>query len=265
MNMESHVMHAAAGTAPARHAGFPGHDVVVITCEHGGNRIPPAYRDLFRDAGAQLHSHRGYDAGALGLARELAGAMAAPLFVSVLSRLLIDLNRSPGHPKLYSEFTRPLPPALRRQIAELHYLPYRRDVETCIAGAVAQGLRVLHVSSHSFTPSLGGKDRLTDIGLLYDPSRAAERAFCRRWQSALGDAADGFRTRLNYPYAGRADGLTTWLRRRFGAEHYLGVEIEVNQKHVRTPHWRPLRAAIVEALRIAAASPAYGIQSDRFS
>ena len=32
---------------------------LVITCEHGGNRIPAPYRDLFHAHQALLDSHRG--------------------------------------------------------------------------------------------------------------------------------------------------------------------------------------------------------------
>ena len=45
---------------------------LLITCEHGGNRVPHAYRNLFASASRLLQSHRGYDAGALALAREIA-------------------------------------------------------------------------------------------------------------------------------------------------------------------------------------------------
>ena len=54
------------------------------------------------------------------------------------------------------------------------------------------------------------------------------------------------RVRRNYPYRGDADGLTTTLRRRFPWQRYLGIEIEVNQKHVLAGgrDWRALRAHI---------------------
>jgi predicted N-formylglutamate amidohydrolase len=229
--------------------------VVLISCEHAGNRIPAAYRALFGGAGAVLRSHRGYDPGALGVARELAETLAAPLIVSTVSRLLIELNRSPRHPRLYSEFTRGLPPAQRRQLLEQVYLPYRARIEALVADAVAQGRRVLHVSSHSFTPVLDGEERQTDIGLLYDPGRDAERVFCRRWRATLQAAAPACRIRLNYPYSGKSDGLTTWLRRRFGAEHYAGIELEINQKHAQAGgrRWRELRAAVAASLRLALA------------
>ena len=44
----------------------------LVTCEHGGNDIPPRYAPLFRGRRALLASHRGYDPGALVTARALA-------------------------------------------------------------------------------------------------------------------------------------------------------------------------------------------------
>ena len=41
-----------------------------------------------------------------------------------------------------------------------------------------------------------------------------------------------FRIRKNYPYKGISAGLTTHLRKQFAENHYLGMEIEVNQKHL---------------------------------
>jgi predicted N-formylglutamate amidohydrolase len=51
---------------------------LVITCEHGSNRIPAPYRDLFHAHEVLLDSHRGYDPGALIMARALATAFEAP-------------------------------------------------------------------------------------------------------------------------------------------------------------------------------------------
>jgi predicted N-formylglutamate amidohydrolase len=223
---------------------------LLITCEHGGNRVPPHYRQLFRGHEKLLQTHRGYDAGALTMAQELAEAFKAPLFVATTSRLLIDLNRSIGHPKLYSEATRHAPADVRREILEAHYLPYRSQVEAHIAKEIAKGRRVIHISSHSFTPVLDGEVRNTDIGLLYDPGRAGELELCGRWQAALKVIAPELRVRRNYPYTGTSDGFTAYLRRRFQAKAYLGIELEINQKHAlpRTSTWRTLRMRLVAAL-----------------
>jgi predicted N-formylglutamate amidohydrolase len=228
-------------------------DHVLITCEHGGNRIPPRYRPLFAGFEALLHTHRGYDPGALGLARELAEALAAPLFFSTTSRLLIDLNRSVGHPSLYSEATRSAPVTVRREILEKHYLPYRDEVEAHIAAAIARGSRVIHLASHSFTPVLDGEVRNADIGLLYDPARPGEVELCRRWQARLQAQAPEVKVRRNYPYTGRSDGFTAYLRRRFPAGVYVGIELEINQKHVLHGgrRWRTLQDLVIEALHPA--------------
>lgn len=235
-------------------------DAIVITCEHGGNRIPPRYRELFRGHEALLRTHRGYDAGALRMARDMAEALASALesplammAVSTISRLLIDLNRSPGHPGLYSDATRAASAAIREEIFRRHYLPYRGKVEHCIAGAIAGGARVIHLSCHSFTPELDGDVRNADIGLLYDPAREAESELCRRWRVALQVHASGLRTRMNYPYSGTADGFTTHLRRRFPGDAYLGIELEINQKHVLAHgrHWQEVRRGVVQAFQHA--------------
>ncbi|MEP6656372.1 MAG: N-formylglutamate amidohydrolase [Betaproteobacteria bacterium] len=222
----------------------------VVTCEHGGNRIPARYQPLFRRQGPLLDSHRGYDPGALILAKQLARSLNAALVTSTVSRLLIDLNRSLSHRALYSDVSRTLAPQERAVIVAHYYRPYRAQVETHVAGAIQARRRVVQLSAHSFTPVLDGCERNADVGLLYDPARPAERALCERWSKALQELIDPLRVRRNYPYRGRNDGLTSHLRRRFGAQAYVGVEIEVNQKHVFAGgvHWRKLRDAIVASL-----------------
>jgi predicted N-formylglutamate amidohydrolase len=224
---------------------------LLITCEHGGNKIPAQYRPLFASMGSALRSHRGYDPGALALARDLSKAFDAELVYATTSRLLVELNRSPHHKQVFSEATRKLPPHERERLLQRYYRPYREWVETQVAAAVDAGERAVHVSSHSFTPQLDGEVRRADIGLLYDPSRGSERDLCREWQRALRIADGTLVVRRNYPYRGDADGLTTHLRRRFPDGRYTGVEIEVNQKHTLGDgaSWRGLRKLLVETLR----------------
>jgi predicted N-formylglutamate amidohydrolase len=204
-------------------------DTFIITCEHGGNRVPPPYRPLFRGQMTLLDSHRGYDPGSLVMAKALASAFAAPLVASTVSRLLIDLNRSIGHPQLFSAVSRTAPAQTRAKIVEQHYRPYRVRVERLVRQAVARGHRVIHISSHSFTAELDGKVRSTDVGLLYHPGRRREAEVCARWKETLAAVAPELRVRRNYPYAGKGDGLTSYLRLRFDQRRYAGIELEVNQ------------------------------------
>src|SRR6202008_3271759 len=116
-------------------------DTFIITCEHGGNRIPAPYRRLFRGQQALLDSHRGYDPGSLVMAKALASTWRAPLVGSRISRLLIDLNLSIDHPQLFSVVTRSAPAQTRAQIVDEYYRPYRVQVERLVGQAVSRGHR----------------------------------------------------------------------------------------------------------------------------
>ena len=232
---------------------MPTRESFIVTCEHGGNRIPASYRALFRGQERLLATHRGYDPGALVMARELAGALHAPLMSAMVSRLVVDLNRSIGHPRLFGAATRGAPAAVRAAIIAQHYRPYRTEVERFTQRAVARGRRVIHISSHSFTPMLDGKLRRADVGLLYDPARAGEVALCGRWKERLAAIAPALRVRRNYPYAGKGDGVTSFLRRQFPPRMYVGIELEVNQKIVFEGgrRWTALRRVLIASLREA--------------
>jgi predicted N-formylglutamate amidohydrolase len=236
-------------------------DTFIITCEHGGNHVPPAYAPLFVGHEALLSTHRGWDLGALELATQMADAIKAPLFAATTTRLLIDLNRSIGHRQLHSEATRHLPLAARRAIATQHYRPHRDAVETEVARRIGTGRRVVHIASHSFTPELHGVVRQADVGFLYDPRRSGERPFVSRWLAALKRLRPDLKLRRNYPYQGKGDGLTALLRKRHGANAYLGMELEVNQRFFEAggPAWTALCADITQALAEAAGVAAAGV------
>ena len=225
-------------------------DRVVITCEHAGNVVPPRYRALFVGHEHLLPTHRGWDPGALLLAREFAERLQAPLWFETTTRLLVDLNRSVGTPDLHSEATRHLSLAERREILDVYYHPHRRKVESAVAGLVDAGHRVVHIASHSFTPELNGQVRTADVALLYDPARPGEVALANDWLAALKAIDPELRLRRNYPYLGTSDGLTMALRRRHPPERYVGVELEVNQRYVEAggPAWRRVRQTLVESL-----------------
>ena len=204
-------------------------DRLLLSCEHGGNRIPREYAPLFQAARRDLASHRGWDPGALDVATSLARRFGLPLHAVTWSRLLVEPNRAPANRGLWSAYTAPLSAEERERILARYWWPHRRSVESAVRALAASGGRVVHVAVHSFTPVLGGERRNADVGLLYDSSRAGERALCLRWQEILKELDPGLRVRRNYPYRGAADGLPTWLRRRFPGRSYAGVELELNQ------------------------------------
>jgi len=230
---------------------------LVITCEHGGNRIPNGYAELFKANPTLLDSHRGFDPGALRMAEDLAAAFAAPLVSSKVSRLLVDLNRSVGHPHLHYQVIKNESAEVREIILKQYYQPYRTQAEHLVRQAIADHGQVIHLSSHSFTPELNGKIRNADIGLLYDPARPYEVALCEQWKMALKAYAPELRIRRNYPYEGKGDGLASWFRRRLPPDVYVGIELEINQKHIFKAgrHWAVLRKVIVNSLCMALSQP----------
>ena len=238
----------AAGDRKA--GGGAAGDALLITCEHGGHEVPPAYAHLFADYEEMLLTHRGWDAGALEMARQMSQALDAPLFAATTTRLLIDLNRSIGHRHLYSEATRGLAPAAKRAIVAVHYRLHRDAVESSVAGLIAAGRRVVHVASHSFTPEMNGVVRQADVAWLYDSRRAGEGELAWRWNQALKQRRLELKLRRNYPYQGKCDGLMSLLRKRHAPAQYVGIELEVNQRFVIEGGvaWDALQADIIQSL-----------------
>ncbi|MDA8138293.1 MAG: N-formylglutamate amidohydrolase [Desulfobacteraceae bacterium] len=226
--------------------------MIIITCEHGGNKIPKPYQRLFKGHEELLNSHRGYDLGAVQTARMMAERFNAPLFAAFTSRLLVDLNRSVGHPRLFSKITRSWTPAVKKSILDRYYFPHRDPIQRAVTKAMARKKRVLHIACHSFTPVLDGQVRDMDVGLLYDPRREAEKEFCRQWKAAIRESHPIYKISSNEPYKGVSDGLATYFRTLY-PERYIGIELELNQRTFVQGwrHWRDLSEAVLDGLETA--------------
>lgn len=219
---------------------------LLLTCEHAGNRVPTRWRHLFDGRADLLASHRGHDPGAAWLAGRLAKATGAPLLQARVTRLLVDPNRSPHNPRVFSELTAPLPRPEREALLARHHRRHWERVEGAVREHLDADDAVLHVGVHTFTPVLDGEPRDFDVGLLYDPDRRAEVDAADRWRGLLLEADPGLRVRRNAPYRGVADGLVTALRRRFSDEAYAGLELEVSQ--ARAVPGSPGRSELARAL-----------------
>jgi len=222
----------------------------ILSCEHACNTIPAAYRYLFKGRGKILTSHRGWDAGAYACASRMKKKLGMPLIYGSTSRLLIDLNRSLHHPRVFSEFTRALTGRERQAIIQHYYLPYRDRLRQAIVRCVDRHGGVLHLSVHSFTPVMNSARRDADIGLLYDPRRKLEAEFAHRMQTHIQELNPDLQVRRNYPYRGNTDGATTQFRTEFSARTYLGIEIEINQKYpvAGGRRWLDIQEALAQAL-----------------
>ena len=202
----------------------------IISCEHASNRVPPRFAQLFKGKEKVLCSHQAYDPGAANLARRLAGRIKSSVYLGSVSRLLIDLNRSPANRKsLYSSYSRKLEKNDRELLLQKYYSPYREKVDTAVGRIIDKDRPVLHISIHSFAPVKSGKVRKADIGLLYDPARTIEKEISGFLAGLLHEQVVSLRVRRNYPYLGKTDGFTSFMRRKYSAKLYAGIELEINQ------------------------------------
>jgi predicted N-formylglutamate amidohydrolase len=216
-----------------------------LSCEHGGNEIPAPYDQLLTAGDRKaLHTHRGWDLGALDVASCLSDDLRCPLQSATVSRLLVDLNRSEHHRACLGPSFRAQDTLLKEAILDVFYRPYRRKIEGDLQ-KFARRHAVLHVAVHSFTPVLNGEVRRADIGLLYDPSRRHEVLWAKRMKLALGELWPGLRIRCNYPYRGRDDGLTKAVRTLIPDRSYAGLELELNQTILEDKRQRLHVASIV--------------------
>lgn len=202
---------------------------LLLSCEHGGNKIPNEFKSLFTRAQKVLESHRGWDPGSLRVARSLGRLLGTPVHYSEVSRLLVDLNRSTHHPRVFSEFSKSLSLEQRQLVLSDYYFPYRTRLEADLKKCLKNADYILHFSIHSFTPVLNSEVRNCEIGLLYDPKQKLEKTIAAQLKLTLSEVFPDLRIRMNYPYKGVSDGLTKYLRKRLPGGSYSGIEIELNQ------------------------------------
>jgi len=218
---------------------------IILSCEHAGNKVPLRYKPLFAANLDILSTHRGYDIGIVPVASAIQKRLGCPLYRYNWTRLLIEVNRTCKR-ALFSKFSRLLPDGEKRHLINTYYMPYRFQLYQAIEQQAADA-PVLHLSLHSFTPNLNGKVRTADIGILYDPSRRAELQYACDLQRHL-TTQTSLRIRRNYPYLGRSDGMTSWLRTQFPLSRYLGIEIECNQALLTAHNPRSLARQFVDAI-----------------
>ena len=202
---------------------------LLLTCEHGGNHVPDKFQYLFKKAAKDLNSHKGIDFGAISTFNFLK-PIADHGYAANVTRLLVELNRSVHNKNLFSDYTKILKPYEKQSIINKYFRPYRNRVEKRIVALLESDQKILHISSHSFTPKLNGETRNADIGILFDPSVKLEKIAAQILKKTLNQKSPHLKVKFNYPYKGTSDGFTTYLRQKF-TENYAGIEIEVNQKY----------------------------------
>jgi predicted N-formylglutamate amidohydrolase len=207
----------------------------LLVCDHAGRAVPADMGRLgLPDSAFELHI--AWDIGALALAERLSERFSACLIFQRYSRLVVDCNRSPGHPGL-------APPVsdgiaipgnqglgaadIDARLAAIH-TPYHARIAAELDQRLARGEATLLVCVHSFTPVMAGFRRPWHVGVLHGgASPASERLL--RLLRAEGDLVVGD----NEPYVMDATDYTApvhgWAR---GLDV---VELEVRQDLLADP------------------------------
>ncbi|MEK9754447.1 MAG: N-formylglutamate amidohydrolase [Rhodospirillaceae bacterium] len=205
---------------------------LLLVCDHASRTVPHRLGNLGLDRQA-FECHIAYDIGAEGVARRLSESLDAPLVLAGFSRLVIDLNRPPGHPGSIVEVSDDVAvpanqgldeAAKHRRIREL-FEPYHDAVNRALARIWETGTVPALFSVHSFSPGYGGKPRPWDVGVLWnhDPRIAVPLMELLE--------AEGLKVGDNEPYSGHD--LAYTIDMHAGAAGLASCVVEINQDQVR--------------------------------
>jgi predicted N-formylglutamate amidohydrolase len=169
---------AADEPPPFIEIGLQGRSNFLIVVDHASRRIPRRLNDLGLPA-SELQRHIAWDIGALGVARQVAAALDAPLVAQNYSRLVIDCNRDPqvatSIPRSSESIDIPgnmglsdADIAARR--AEI-FDPYHRRIRTLLDERGAAGRPTILVAQHSMTNIYHGVRRDMHAAVLYNRDR----------------------------------------------------------------------------------------------
>ncbi|MDP3562818.1 MAG: N-formylglutamate amidohydrolase [Legionellaceae bacterium] len=209
--------------------------VLVVSCEHAVNTVPPDFNYVFLQHQSLLSNYQASDLGAARIAQQISNELGCDLTQSGVTRLLIDCNRSLSHSRCFSKFTKSLSNTEKKLLINQYYLPFRQQTKDIIDSHIAANKQVLHLSVHTFAPLLKGFRHNAGIGLLYDSLRHGEKEVARLWHGLLLQETPTYRVRLNYPFPGNSDSFTKTLRSHYTQRDYLGIEMDINQALLISP------------------------------
>lgn len=229
-----------------------GSAALLLVCDHASRAIPAGLKRLGLPE-PMLDRHIAYDIGAADLTRLLAERLDAPAVLAGYSRLLIDVNRQPGDPQSILEESDGVPipgniglsDAEQEARAQAFHWPYHHCIDKVFAQLRRRGPEPLLFSIHTFTPTLGGRNRHWDLGVLWnrDPRLAVPLL------DLLG-MHDDMTVGDNEPYSGKEIAYT--LNLHAGAAGLANAAVEVRQDHCESvaelERWRDLLGDALERL-----------------
>ena len=212
---------------PVRIENPDGASPLVILCDHAGQLVPGRLGDLGVPA-AEMQRHIAWDIGAAAVSTLLGQALGAVVISQRYSRLVVDCNRTPGHPTSIPAVSDGTavpgntgldPAAIALRICEI-FDPYHAAIAAELDRRAAAGRPCAVIAMHSFTPMFAGFARPWQAGIMHDrnPALALETGRLLRAAGLLvGD---------NEPYRMNDDSDCT-VPRHAGARGlpYVGLEI----------------------------------------
>jgi predicted N-formylglutamate amidohydrolase len=174
---------ASGETAPVRVERPDGRSPFLLTCDHAGHLLPRALGDL-GVAEPDLHTHVGWDIGALGVALRLSELLDATLVAQPYSRLVIDCNRVLGcaasipvrSERVEVPGNRDLEPEARRAREREIHQPYHDAIARLLEERARDGRPTMLLAIHSFTPIYDGVPRPWHVALSNDGYRPLAEA-----------------------------------------------------------------------------------------
>ena len=160
---------------PAEVINETGLSPFVLICEHASNLLPRSLGTIGLTE-ADLNRHIAYDIGAASTARMLSRLLDAPLILQRYSRLAYDCNRPPEQSSAMPELSEIFEIPGNKNLSATDKLartceiarPFHAAITNHLDLRAANGQRAIPVSIHSFTKNYKGKDRIVDLGLLFD-------------------------------------------------------------------------------------------------
>lgn len=210
--------------------------ILVISCEHGSNKVPKKYAHLFESKELILQTARAYDLGTSHIANQLHTALHCDFVQARITRLLIDCSRSLHHSRCFSKFSKQLHSDEKNKLITSYYEPFHQNLHETIAAHIAQGQQVLHLSLFTFPPIFHRLFLSTAIGISYDAHRHGEKEVVRILHGLLNKETPSYRIRHNNPLLGPRDRTLSLLREKFEEKEYLGIKLGLNQALITTPH-----------------------------
>jgi predicted N-formylglutamate amidohydrolase len=212
---------------------------LVLSCEHASWTLPPGI-----DLGVTLdvlQSQASWDHGAFEIAERCSEATGIPVHAGAFSRMFVDLNRPTDHPDVIPAISygarvpgnAHVAPDDRAQRLAMFHAPYWDAVRRDVTARIHDRGTVLHLSSHSFDPSLDPHVRIFEVGVLYDPSHAFEAGLAERLLFAL--RAAGLEVRSNEPYGGVGAAICTSFRNELPDQRYAGIQLETSHLVTASP------------------------------